>query len=87
MLHLPLLGLLARKGMSSGRNTLAINIGRILLKKHAGQDAVVWNAVYVVKGWQAIFGAMHLWCALNHIEIEINRIGAPLPETGLCLSN
>ncbi len=42
------------------------------------QDAVVWNATYIVRGRQAIFGAFQLWCALNHIEIKINRIGESL---------
>ena len=41
------------------------------------QDAVVWNATYIVRGRQAIFGAFQLWCALNHIEVKINRIGEP----------
>ncbi len=35
----------------------------------------MWNATYIVRGRQAIFGAYQLWCALNHIEVKINRIG------------
>ncbi|CAL5221947.1 g4224 [Coccomyxa viridis] len=38
------------------------------------EDAVVWNATYIVRGRQAIFGAFQLWCALNHIKVKINRI-------------
>ena len=39
------------------------------------QDAVVWNAMYVVRGRQAIFGAVNLWCSMNKIEVKINRMG------------
>ena len=42
---------------------------------HVVQDALLWNATYIVRGRQAIFGAFQLWCALNHIEVKINRIG------------
>ena len=41
---------------------------------------MVWNATYSVRGRPAIFGAYQLWCALNHIEVKINRIGAPPPD-------
>ena len=35
----------------------------------------MWNALYVVKGRQAIFGAVNLWCSMNKIEVKINRMG------------
>lgn len=41
------------------------------------QDAVVWNALYTVRGRNAIFGAFNLWCALNHVTAKITRIGKP----------
>lgn len=39
------------------------------------QDALVWNAMYIVRGRKAIFGAVNLWCYFNHIDVKINRIG------------
>ena len=35
----------------------------------------MWNAMYVVRGRQAIFGAVNLWCSMNKIEVKINRMG------------
>ena len=37
----------------------------------------MWNALYTVRGRNAIFGAFNLWCALNHVTVKINRIGKP----------
>jgi hypothetical protein len=44
------------------------------------QDAVVWNAMYIVRGRAAIFGAINLWCSLNRISVKINRLGAQQPH-------
>ena len=50
------------------------------LKCYSGwQDAVVWNSMYIVKGRQAIFGAVNLWCSMNKIEVKINRMGEQHP--------
>lgn len=46
------------------------------------QDAVVWNAMYVVRGRQAIFGAVNLWCSMNKIEVKINRMGEGIKVLG-----
>ena len=48
----------------------------------------MWNATYIVRGRQAIFGAFQLWCALSQIEVKINRIGEPFPgPTSRCQTN
>lgn len=36
----------------------------------------MWNAMYIVEGREAIFGAVNLWCSINDITVKINRIGA-----------
>ncbi len=51
------------------------------------QDALVWNALYIVKGRKAIFGAVNLWCYFNHIDVKINRIGVACSSKFICLSD
>ncbi|CAL8465499.1 g5035 [Coccomyxa elongata] len=47
---------------------------RALINRLYAEDALVWNALYIVRGRKAIFGAVNLWCYFNHINVKINRI-------------